>query len=58
MPYEKNTQVAGTLIPYESHTLLSNQLVNEVNEKKRKATIFLENSLFIYCKRRAASSCK
>jgi hypothetical protein len=41
MPCEKNTQVAGTLIPQESRTLLSNQLVNDENEKyEPKATIF------------------
>jgi hypothetical protein len=33
MPCEKNTQVAGTLIPLESRTFLSNQLVHEVNQK-------------------------
>jgi hypothetical protein len=30
MPCEKNTQVAGTLVPQESRTLRSNQLANEV----------------------------
>jgi hemin uptake protein HemP len=41
MPCEKNTQVVGTLIPQESRTLHSNQLVNEENElNKPKATIF------------------
>ncbi|OOE14376.1 hypothetical protein UN64_04020 [Fictibacillus arsenicus] len=29
MPCEKNNQVAGTLIPQESHTLHFNQLFNE-----------------------------
>jgi hypothetical protein len=33
MPYEMNTQVAGTLIPQESLTFRSNQLANEGNEK-------------------------
>jgi hypothetical protein len=34
MPCEKNTQVAGTLIPQESRTLRSNQLVNEDSKQK------------------------
>jgi hypothetical protein len=29
MPFEKNIQVVGTLIPQESRTLRSNQLVND-----------------------------
>jgi hypothetical protein len=33
MPCEKKDQVAGTLIPQESSTLLSNQLVDEENEQ-------------------------
>jgi hypothetical protein len=40
MPYEKNTQVAGTLIPQESRTLHSNQFADEVNHKNTpEATI-------------------
>jgi hypothetical protein len=34
MPCQKNTQVDGTLIPLESRTLLSNQLVNEASLQK------------------------
>jgi hypothetical protein len=33
MPCEKNSQVDGTLLPQESRTLLSNQLVNEVSSQ-------------------------
>jgi hypothetical protein len=32
MSCEKNAQVAGTLLPQESRTFLSNQHVNEENE--------------------------
>jgi hypothetical protein len=42
MPCEKNIQVAGTLIPQESRTLRSNQLVEEAYSTKnvQKATSF------------------
>jgi hypothetical protein len=43
MPCEKNTQVAGTLIPPESRTLHSNQLAKEENEKNQ-GNNFLEKS--------------
>ncbi|ANX13082.1 hypothetical protein ABE41_013810 [Fictibacillus arsenicus] len=36
MPCEKNTQVAGTLIPQESRTLRFNQLVKEAFHKTFK----------------------
>jgi hypothetical protein len=36
MPCEKNTQVVGTLIPKDSRTLRSNQLVNEESLKSNQ----------------------
>jgi hypothetical protein len=48
MPCKKNTQVAGTLLPQESRTFRSNQLVNEGSKQKRiERNILLENSLLI-----------
>jgi hypothetical protein len=42
MPCEEDSQVEGTLLPLESRTLLSNQLVNEENDNKYEpiTTIF------------------
>jgi hypothetical protein len=47
MPCEKNTQVAGTLLPQESRTLHSNQLVNEENKKmSQKQQSFREEPFY------------
>jgi hypothetical protein len=45
MPSEKNTQVAGTLIPQESRTFRSTQLDNEENVKlTQKQQLFRKKS--------------
>jgi hypothetical protein len=52
MPCEKNTQVAGTLIPLESRTLHSNQLVNEENNDNKQQS-FRKKLLEQYKKEKA-----
>jgi hypothetical protein len=48
MPCEKYSQVAGTLIPQESRTLRSNQLVNEgYHKKNQKQQSFRKEPSFI-----------